>query len=179
MITKKYTPEEALNEIRLRMVYDSSKTLNENLESVSAVGATNNPKYYKTRVEQLMEFPDNELFKLNFGTPTVNTEQAATTIYNAVAGLGTTPEALRHVIDKAFKTLADSVAIIKSYQSPEREDETLWDALNGEWFDGGSMERLVSKVAGQLKTWCESDVKHKKTPVCQVLTDNELQYGKY
>jgi hypothetical protein len=124
MITRKYTPEEALNEIRLRMVYDSSKTLNENLESVSAVGATNNPKYYKTRVEQLMEFPDNELFKLNFGNPTVNTEQAATTIYNAVAGLGTTKEPIMHVFDKAFKTLADSVAIIKTYQSPEREDET-------------------------------------------------------
>jgi hypothetical protein len=123
-----------------------------------------------------MEFPDNELFKLNFGTPTVNTEQAATTIYNAVVGLGTTPEALRHVIDKAFKTLADSISIIKVYKSSERENETLWDALNGEWFDGGAMESVIDKVAGQLKTWCQT---HKKISLCQELTDDELKYGKY
>ena len=179
MITKKYTPEEALNEIRLRMVYDSSKTLNENMSSVSAVSATNNPNYYKTRIEQLMQYPDNALFNVNFGNPTVNTEQAATTIYKAISGLGTSTQPLSYVINNAFKTLADSISIIKNYQSSEREDETLWDALNGEWFDNGSMEKLVSKVGGQLKTWCESDVKHKKNAICQVLTDDELKYGKY
>jgi hypothetical protein len=176
MITRKYTPEEALNEIKLRMVYDSSKTLNEN---ISSVNATNNPNYFKTRVQQLMQYPDSPLFSLNFGNPTVNKEQAANTIYSAIAGMGTTKDALSHVIDKAFKTLSDSVSIIKAYKSSEREDETLWDALNGEWFDGGAMENVVNKVANQLKTWCDADVKRKKVELCQVLTDNELKYGKY
>jgi hypothetical protein len=44
MVTKKYTPEEALNEIRLRMVYNSSKTLNENMSLINE-GDTSN--YYK------------------------------------------------------------------------------------------------------------------------------------
>jgi Zn-finger nucleic acid-binding protein len=179
MITKKYTPEEALNEIRLRMVYDSSKTLNENLETVGAVDVNKNPNYYKRRVEELMQVPDNEWWNVKFGTPTVNAKMASNTIYKAIAGAGTTPGALFHIIDTAMKTLADSVAIIKSYQSPDRENETLWEALEGEWFDGGSMEKLINKVAGQLKTWCVSDVKHKKVPICEVLTDNELNYGKY
>ena len=98
---------------------------------------------------------------------------------NSKSLIGTSTQPLSYVINNAFKTLADSISIIKNYQSSEREDETLWDALNGEWFDNGSMEKLVSKVGGQLKTWCESDVKHKKNAICQVLTDDELKYGKY
>ena len=176
MVTRKYTAEEALNEIRLRMVYDSSKTLNENLSLINE-GSTSN--YYKTRVQQLMQYPDNAIFKVNFGNPTVNVEQAATTIYNAIAGLGTSKEPLKYVIDKAFKTLPDSVAIIKAYESSDRENETLWDALNGEWFDGGSMESMVGKVAMQLKNWCTSNPKNKKITLCQELTDDELTYGKY
>lgn len=176
MVTRKYTAEEALNEIRLRMVYDSSKTLNENLSLINE-GSTSN--YYKTRVQQLMQYPDNAIFKVNFGNPTVNVEQAATTIYNAIAGLGTSKEPLKYVIDKAFKTLPDSVAIIKAYESSDRENETLWDALNGEWFDGGSMESMVGKVAMQLKNWCNSNPKNKKITICQELTDDELKYGKY
>lgn len=176
MVTRKYTAEEALNEIRLRMVYDSSKTLNENLSLINE-GSTSN--YYKTRVQQLMQYPDNAIFKVNFGNPTVNVEQAATTIYNAIAGLGTSKEPLKYVIDKAFKTLPDSVAIIKAYESSDRENETLWDALNGEWFDGGAMESMVGKVAMQLKNWCTSNPKNKKITLCQELTDDELTYGKY
>jgi hypothetical protein len=173
MVTRKYTPEEALNEIRLRMVYDSSKTLNENM-SVINEGDTSN--YYKTRIKQLMQYPDNSLFNMNFGNPTVNKEQAATTIYNAIAGLGTSFKQLAYVIDNAFKTLADSVSIIKTYKSPNRENETLWDALNGEWFDGGAMESVIDKIAGQLKTWCQA---HMKISLCKEMTDDELKYGKY
>ena len=98
MVTKKYTPEEALNEIRLRMVYDSSKTLNENMSLINE-GDTSN--YYKTRIQQLMQYPDNSLFNMNFGNPTVNKEQAATTIYNAIAGLGTSTKPLNYCLNES------------------------------------------------------------------------------
>jgi hypothetical protein len=44
MVQVKYTPEEALEQIKLRMKYDSSKTLKENKQNISKKPETKLPE---------------------------------------------------------------------------------------------------------------------------------------
>jgi hypothetical protein len=169
MVTTKYTAEEALNEIRLRMVYDSSKTLNENKELVVE---QNNLDYFDTAAKSLLNNPA-QVQNLNFGTSTVNVKQACSALKDAISGLGTDRHGINYVIEKGFDNIANSMAIVKMY--PSFAGESLYDALGGEWFDGGTMSKIVDKLKSQLMSWCS---KNPNISLCKVKTADELKYGK-
>jgi hypothetical protein len=169
MVKINYTPEESLKEIKLRMIYDSSKTLNEN---VNVIKEQADLGYFETAVKSIMNKPA-QVQNLNFGSSTINVKQAATALKDAVTGLGTDRYGINYVIEKGFNNIANSMAIIKMY--PAIAGESLYDALNGEWFDGGTMTKMINVVKGQLVDWCS---KNPNISLCKVKTADELKYGK-
>lgn len=171
MVNRQYTAGESLNNIRLRMIYDSSKTLNENKRIVNEQ-SNGDLEYFETAVESTMKYP-NQVSKLNFGSPTIDVEKAANAIKIAVDGVGTGFEGLTYVLDKGFTNISNSMGIIKFY--PSIGNESLYDALTGEIFAGGSMSKIVTKVAGQLMEWCKTKQKHE---ICIPKSKTELKYGK-
>jgi hypothetical protein len=173
MSKEKYTAGEALNEIRLRMMYDSSKTLNENISTIKEQIA-DNFQYFETVAKSIMNKPD-QIAKINFGNPTIDVSKACTTIKNAVTGLGTTKEAISYVTENAFKDIQNSMGIIKTYPQISG-GESLYQALNNEWFAGDVTNKLTTKVAKQVMEWCRS---HSTISICIPKTPEELKYGKY
>jgi len=171
MIQPKYSPEEALQAIKLRMNYDSSKTLNENKDLVTEQ-ASSNLEYFKTAAKSLMNDP-SQIKSINFGNPTTNVKNAVTAIKNSVSGVGTDLHGLDYILQKGFNNISNSIAIIKSY--PETGGESLFDALNGEWFAGGTVDKIVNQVATQLMGWCNGK---KNIGICTPKTNDELKYGK-
>jgi hypothetical protein len=171
MVNKQYTVGESLNQIRLRMIYDSSKTLNENIELVTEQ-SNSNLEYFETAAKSLMNNP-SQIKDINFGNPTINVKNAVTAIKNSVSGLGTDFHGLDYILEKGFNNISNSMAIIKSY--PETGGESLYDALNGEWFAGGTMTKIVNQVASQLMNWCNGKT---NIGICKPKTKDELKYGK-
>jgi hypothetical protein len=169
MVTVKYTPEEILNEIKLRMIYDSSKTLNENVNLIKEEADLG---YFETAAKSILNNP-SQIQNINFGTSTVNAKQAATALKDAVSGIGTDRHGINYVIEKGFNNIANSMSIIKMY--PAIAGESLYDALSGEWFDGGNMDKLLHVVKGQLINWCSTNP---NISLCKVKTPDELKYGK-
>jgi hypothetical protein len=170
MVQDKYTAIEALEKIKLHMKYDTSKTLNENTELLKE----DDSQYWATVATSIMDKPD-QIKSISFGNPTVDVNQACTTIKKAVTGVGTDKDAINYIADNAFKDIANSIAIIKKY--PEISGgESLYDALNNEWFAGGAKKNMIGKVASQIMQWC---VSHQKLSICKPKTAEELKYGKY
>lgn len=172
MVTPKYSAEESLQRIKLMMEYDLSKTNTEN-ESIIQEQSMDILKYFKTAVESILNKPE-QVDKINFGTSIVDAAKAAKTIEKAISGVGTTTEAIDYVINNAFKDLASSIAIIKKY--PEVAGESLYEALEGEWFADETKENLIKKVGSQLMTWCQTNP---KVTICIPKSEEELKYGKY
>lgn len=171
MVQPQYSPQEALERVKLMMKYDMSKTLNENRELLSE--QVNNPEYFTTVAKSLMKNP-SQVKNINFGTPTIqNVKNAATQIKKAVSGMGTDFKGITYVLDNGFKDIASSMAIIKIY--PEIGGESLFDALNGELFGGLKMNEVVKKVSEQIETWCQGKT---NISICKVKTSDELKYGK-
>ena len=170
MVQPQYSPQEALERVKLMMSYDMSKTLNENRELLSE--QVNNPEYFTTVTKSLMKNP-SQVKNINFGNPTANVKNAATQIKKAVSGMGTDFKGITYVLDNGFKDIESSIAIIKSY--PEIGGESLFDALNGELFGGGAMNKIVEKVSKQIEQWCTGKT---NVGICQPKTSDELKYGK-
>lgn len=170
MVQPQYSPQEALERVKLMMSYDMSKTLNENRELLSE--QVNNPEYFTTVTKSLMKNP-SQVKNINFGNPTANVKNAATQIKKAVSGMGTDFKGITYVLDNGFKDIASSMAIIKSY--PEIGGESLFDALNGELFGGLKMNEVVKRVSEQIETWCQGKT---NISICKVKTSDELKYGK-
>ena len=171
MVNKKYTAGEALNEIRLRMIYDSSKTLNENKKIVNEQN-TGDLEYFETAAKSVMKNP-TQIKNINFGNPNINFKNASNAIKKSVGGIGTTFGGLDYVLLSGFTNIANSMAIIKYY--PTIGGESIFDALNEELFAGGSMDKIVIKVATQLMEWCASKP---NISLCKPKTEDELKYGK-
>jgi hypothetical protein len=166
----KYSPQEALERVKLMMKYDMGKTLNENRELLSE--QVNNPEYFNTVTKSIMKNP-SQVKNINFGNPTVNVKNAVTQINKAVSGIGTDFKGITFVLDNGFKDIANSMAIIKSY--PEIGGESLFDALNGELFGGFKMNDVIKKVSEQIETWCQGKT---NISICKIKTSDELKYGK-
>lgn len=170
MVQDKYTAIEALEKIKLHMKYNTSKTLNENAELLKE----DDTQYWATVATSIMDKPE-QLKNMNFGNPTVNVDQACNAIKKAVTGTGTDKTAITYVVDNAFKDISNSIAIIKKY--PEISGgESLYDALNNEWFAGDAKKSMIVKVSTQIMEWC---VSHQKLSICKPKTAEELKYGKY
>jgi hypothetical protein len=171
MVQPHYTPGEALNRVKLMMGYDSSKTLNEN-KTVIFEQNTGDLEYFETAAKSVMKNP-TQIKNINFGNPTNNFKIAANAIKKSVNRIGTSYGGLDYVLLSGFTNIANSMAIIKYY--PTIGGESIYDALNEELFAGGSMDKIVIKVATQLMEWCASKP---NISLCKPKTENELKYGK-
>lgn len=170
MVQPKYTPEESLQRIKLMMEYNSSKTLKEN-ENLILEQLEN--EYFELRAKQLMKYPE-KFASLNFGKPTIDPVKSSAAILKTIKGLGTEKEGLGYVIGKSFTSLPNSVAVIKSYPSVGKE--SLYSAIDGEWFAGGALDGLVSTVGAQLLQWCKLPA-NAKNKICAVKSKQEMEYG--
>jgi hypothetical protein len=65
------------------------------------------------------------------------------------------------------------MSINKNY--PSIGGESLYDALDGEWFAGSEMDELVDVVANQLMEWCRTK---QNIGICVPKSEDELKYGK-
>jgi hypothetical protein len=163
-------PKEILSRIKLLMEYDMGKTLTEN-ENVIQEQDVN--EYFTTVAKSVMNNP-NQVSKINFGNPTVDVEKACMTIKDAIEGMGTDKKGINYVLDNAFKDIANTIAIIKKY--PSIAGESLFDALEGEWFISSTKNKVITKVAQQLGQWCQSNPTQK---ICKPRSKDELKYGTY
>jgi hypothetical protein len=172
MVQPKYSPEEALDRVKLMMGYNSSKTLNENKSDIFKQSNIDTDYYFKTITKSIMNTP-SQVKNLNFGSVTVNAKTAAKTIEKSVDGIGTTFEGLEYALLNGFTNIANSMEIIKVY--PTVSNESLYRALKGEVFGRNIMNKLVDTVSKQLTNWCNTNP---KVNMCIPKTKEELKYGK-
>jgi hypothetical protein len=170
MVQPQYSPQESLERVKLMMKYDSSKTLNENKEIIFEQ-SIDKSKYFRTAAKSIMKYP-SQINGLKFGKPTVDVNTAVTSIKKAVSGVGTDFHGLDYVLQNGFSSINNSMGIIKAYEST---GESLFDALNSEWFAGGTTGKIIDKVATQLTVWCNSNP---KVYICIPKSEDELKYGK-
>ena len=171
MVQPQYSAQESLERVKLMMKYDSSKTLNENKEIIFEQ-VVNSSEYFRTVVKSIMNTP-TQIGSLKFGKPTINVTTAVNSIKKAVDGIGTDTHGLDYVLQNGFSSINNSMGIIKEYPSA---GESLFDALNNEWFAGGTKDKIVTKVATQLTEWCKSNP---KVNICIPKSEDELKYGKF
>ena len=169
MVQPNYSPEEALERVKLMKSYDMSKTLNEN-KVVIFEQSVNPDEYFSTIVKGYMKNPNK--MTINYGNPTIDPKKNAEAFQKAIKGIGRDISGLDYVIDKTFNKLSDSMSLIKTY--PEVNGETLYDAIDGEWFSGGIMKTIVNKITSQLKTWCTSNPQKE---ICKVKSKEQMKYG--
>ena len=160
---------EALKRVLLMMKYDDKKTLTEN---TSLLLEQNEDEYFNTIVKGYMKNP-NKMTR-NYGNPTINPIKNAEAFQKAIEGVGRDISGLDYVINKTFNNLSDSMSIIKVY--PEVNNETLYDAIDGEWFSGNIMKSIVGKISSQFKSWCSSTVNTSKE-ICKVKSKEQMKYG--
>jgi len=172
MVQPKYSPEEALDRVKLMMGYNSSKTLNENKSAIFENNNVDTDYYFNIITKSIMNTP-SLVKNLNFGSATVNTETAAKTIKKSVDGIGTTFEGLEYALLSGFTNIANSMEIIEVY--PTISDESLYQALKGEVFGRNFMNKLVDTVSKQLINWCKTNP---KVNICIPKTKEVLKYGK-
>jgi hypothetical protein len=178
MVHTKYSPKESLERIELLMKYDSSKTLTENLNTTNQNNTTTTGnqadaiEYFKKIAESIMKYPDK--YSINVGQPTINPSKNAAAFYKAIKGLGRDRDGLKYIISKSFDTIANSIAFIKAY--PSVGEESLYEAIDGQWFAGNLMENIVGLVSQQLQQWCSS-TSNKSKGICTVRTKEQLKYG--
>jgi hypothetical protein len=171
MVQPKYNPEESLQRVKLIMKYDSSKTLNEN-KGLIKEQPVDDLEYFKTVAKSLMNNP-SQVKNVDFGNPTANIKTAAQAIKNSVGNVGTDFHGLDYILQNGFNNISNSMAIVKNYTSIG--GESLYSALNGEWFAGRTKNKIVNQVAEQLMEWCKT----KPTiNICKPKTADELKYGK-
>jgi hypothetical protein len=171
MVQPQYSPEEALERVKLMMSYDMSKTLNENKDIIFEQ-SVNPDEYFKSITKSYMKFP--EKITINYGTPTIDPKKNAGAFKSAISGMGRDMGGLDYIIGKTFNKLPDSISVIKVY--PEIADENLYDAIDGEWFSGNLMKTIVNKISSQLKSWCSIPA-NSKQEVCKVKSKEEMKYG--
>jgi hypothetical protein len=166
---------EALKRVLLMMKYDDKKTLTEN---TSLLLEQNEDEYFTNLIKSYMAHP--EAIPNVFGNPTIKPAENAKAFFSAISnamnktrgitGIARdmdTEQGLPFIISKTFTSLPNSFAMFKAY--PSVGGESLWDALEGEWFAGDLKKSVIDPIKTQLQTWCQ-DPKHKKNDFCVVKT---------
>lgn len=167
-MNKDLTPQEALERVKLMMKYDLKKTLNENIEEAET---TSNTDWFKTVAKSFMKNPTQ--ITMNFGSPSGDIKARVSAFDKAISGIGGDPEGLTYTISKSMTNIADSMAFLKMY--PEVNGESLYDAIEGEWFSGKIMDNVVNTISNQLASWCSTN---QKQSICTPKSSMELKYGK-
>tara|TARA_B110000503_G_scaffold138607_1_gene225136 strand:+ start:137 stop:670 length:534 start_codon:yes stop_codon:yes gene_type:complete len=176
MVQPQYNPQESLERVKLMMGYDMSKTLNENKNIIFEQSGFD---YFTEMVRTYMKYPKS-IPNVNFGTPKIDAKKNAKVINDAVSQKtfgafgGRDSEGLDYVIGKSFNNIADSMSLIKTY--PDVGEESLYEAIDGEWFSGDIMKTIVDKVSVQLKSWCSSPANTSQS-LCKIKTKEQLKYG--
>lgn len=169
MVQPKYNPQEALKRVELMMKYDSSKTLTENKEIIFEQSDFN---YFNEISKSIMKYPDK--WPIDFGKPTIDVTKHSQEIYKAIKGAGRDSKGLEYIIPKTFNTINNSVSTIKTY--PSIGKESIYDAINGEWFAGKILSDIISRLSTQLTEWCNIP-NNKKNDICTIKTKEQLKYG--
>jgi len=166
MVHDKYNPEESIERIKLMMNYDMSKTLNENRLLLEQ----DDTEYFNEIAKQFMKYPDK--ISIKSGNPTIDVNKSAIAFYKTIAGAGRRDT--DYVISKIFTSLPNSIGVLKVY--PTIGKETIYDAIKGEWFSGGLMDKVVDTISTQIKEWCSTG-NNKKNEICVVKSKEQLKYG--
>jgi hypothetical protein len=80
----KYSPEEALNRVKLMMSYDMGKTLNENKDIIFEQ-SVNPDEYFKSIVKGYLKYP--EKITINYGSPKIDPKKNAVAFQKAIGGI--------------------------------------------------------------------------------------------
>jgi hypothetical protein len=184
MVQPKYSPEEALQRIKLMMKYDTSKTLNENKELVSEalplaalaalpwlkIGAGAAVAGIGTWIYNVQgggdSFQKTKSFfegctKLDKNLKPLQGKQAhrdaAYSIYNAIEGFGTDEDAIRAALS-SMESIADLCAMHKFYT---RTYGDLYKDLDGD-LDGEDFRKYVWSAIAPLIDDAEDDLEQSK-----------------
>jgi len=183
MVQPKYSPEEALQRIKLMMEYDSSKTLTENKEKIQLINeiapliwvagaalaaaplATIGTWIYNVQgggdafIKTQSFFQGCSSLDKNL-KPTQNKSdhrEAADTIYNAIQGFGTDEDAIKGAIS-SMETVADLCAMHRYYNKTYGD---LYDDLDSD-LDGESFRRYVWSSIAPIVEDAENDLENTK-----------------
>jgi hypothetical protein len=183
MAQTKYSPQEALDRVKLMMKYDTSKTLTENKESVGlineiapiiwVVGAAMAAAPLTTIGTWIYNvqgggdsFSKTQTFLQGCSSLDKNLKptqskgehrEAANAIYNAIEGIGTDEDAIRGAI-ASMKTVADLCAMYKFYNMTYGD---LYDDLDGD-LDGESFRKYVWSAIAPIVNDAEEDLSNGK-----------------
>lgn len=182
MVQPQYSPQEALDRIKLMMKYDTSKTLNENVESINeiailgfaipwlwAAGAAA-AAGVGTWIYNVQgggdAFSKTQTFLQGCTTLDKNLKPtqskgdhraAADSIYNAIQGVGTDEAAIKGAIS-SMETVADLCAMAKYYN---RTYGDLYDDLDSD-LDGESFRQYVWSAIAPVVDDAEEDLANAK-----------------
>ena len=160
---------EALKRVLLMMKYDNKKTL---VENTSLIFEQTDVEYFDTVVKSYMKNPQN--ITINYGSPKIDPIKNAQAFQKAIGGIGREISGLDYIINKTFNNISDSISMFKAY--PEVAEESLYDAIEGEWFSGNLMKTIVNKVSTQMKSWCSLPA-NSKQEICIIKSKEEIKYG--
>lgn len=181
---KNLTPLESLNRMKLYMNYDSKKTLSENYKNINEQDMMDSSTYsvtpgeesksdpkewFKLVAKSYMNKPEN--IKTNFGSPSQKVKERVASFNKAISGLGRDDKGLEYIITNSFTNVADSIGFLKTY--PEVNGESLYKAIEGEWYSDKLMNTVINVVSSQIAEWCS---KNPKQSICQPKTKQQLQY---
>jgi hypothetical protein len=166
MVHDKYNPDEMMERIKLMMNYDSSKTLNENRLLLEQYDT----EYFNEIAKQFMKYPDK--ISIKSGNPTIDVNKSAMAFYKTIEGIGRRDT--DYVVSKIFTSLPNSIGVLKAY--PTVGKESIYDAIKGEYFSGGFMDKVVYAISSQIKEWCSVE-NNKKNNICIVKSKEQLKYG--
>jgi hypothetical protein len=186
MVQPKYSPEEALQRIKLMMEYDTSKTLDENKETINEIApllgvipmalpwligyGTAAAAGIGTWIYNVQgggdAFSKAQTFFAGCSSLDKNLKplqskgdhrEAADSIYNAIEGIGTDENAIKGAIS-SMESVADLCAMYKYYNKTYGD---LYDDLDGD-LDGESFRRYVWSAIAPIVDDAEENLEQAK-----------------
>jgi len=151
---------------------DLSRIIKRVISESSGIDSSSD-NYFKTRTLQILEYPEKIPSISGYDEKIVNVVTKGLSDSINGVGMGSeTKEKLSYLISKGFKTFANSVEICKRYK--KQNNESLFDALDGEWMAGNSLETIKSMILNSMSEYCSTS---KNSPICKIKSDNEIKYG--
>ena len=201
MIQPQYSPQEALEKMKLMMKYDTSKTLNENVETIkqpinealpaiplvawligAGVTAAAGVGTWIYNVQGGGDaFSKAQTFFAGCSSLDKNLKptqskgdhrEAADSIYNAIEGVGTDEDAIKGAIS-SMETVADLCAMYKYYNKTYGD---LYEDLDGD-LDGESFRRYVWSSIAPIVDDAEEDLEKTKEEEGKKTDDGKKKTG--